>query len=85
MGPSLAEAYSLDWEGSFSVQIHTANNETYAETETVQALLSGQRMEKEELSLQINFSAPLRLRRNVYIGSFEVKRRELSEDSEENL
>lgn len=35
----------------------TANNETDAEIETVQALFNGQRMEKQELSLQINFQS----------------------------
>lgn len=42
---------------SFLVGIHTANNETDAEIETVQALFNGQRMEKQELSLQINFQS----------------------------
>lgn len=42
-------------EGSFSIQFDYVNKETQAEINIAQALFSGQRMEKQELSSQINF------------------------------
>lgn len=58
MGPAGArpphKALCLCRIGSFSIQIHAAKNENKAETEAAQALFNGQRMEKQELSLQIN-------------------------------
>ena len=45
----------------FSIRIHTANKETNAEAETAGALFNGQRMEKWELSSQINFSSGVEL------------------------
>ena len=50
------ETPCLGQGGSFSAQICIANNETDAETGTAQ-LYSMAKMEKLELSLQINFSA----------------------------
>ena len=56
-----AKAPYLGQGSSFSDQIRAANNKTDAETGTAQALFNGQRMEKREPSLQINFSTQFRV------------------------
>lgn len=61
--------------GSFSDQIHVADNETDAETGAALALFSSQRMEKQERSSQINFH-PISGGATKY-GRVEVKGREL--------
>ena len=54
-----AETPCFSHGGSFSAQIHTASNEMNAETETAQVLINVERMLKQKLSLQINFSIQL--------------------------
>lgn len=49
-------ALCLCGEISFPVRVGAAENKTKAETEAVQALFNGQRMEKWELCSQMNFS-----------------------------
>ena len=71
-----AETPCLRQGGSFSARIHIANNKTYADTGTAQALFSDQRMEKRELSSQINFSTLFRWRHHIN-RRVEVKAREL--------
>lgn len=44
-------------EGFISLPVPVAKNETKAETEAVEALFSGLRMERQELCSQINFSS----------------------------
>ena len=44
-------------EGSISLPVPVAKNETKAETEAVRALMSGLRTERQELCSQINFSS----------------------------
>ena len=51
MAPSLARL-----SGSCSIRLRAANNEAEAEINAAQAVFSGQRLEKRELSSQINFS-----------------------------
>ena len=48
--PSPAMALCFGGEGSFSVRVGAAKNETKAEIKTAQALFNGQRMEKWEFS-----------------------------------
>ena len=62
--------------GSFSNQIHVANNKTNAETGTAQALFDGQRMEKWKPSSQINFSTQFGQRHQKH-KRVQLKGREL--------
>ena len=50
-------ALCLCGEVSFPVRVGAAENKTKAETEAVEALFSGLRMERQELCSQINFSS----------------------------
>ena len=54
-----AKTLCLGQGGSFPTWVHPVNNKISAETETAQTLYNGQRMEKRELSLQVNFSTQL--------------------------
>ena len=71
-----AKTPCLSQRSFFSDRICAANNETYTETETAQALFNGQRMEKWEPSSQINFSTQFGQRHQM-CRRVEVKGRKL--------